>query len=409
MSAPVTTRPFAYNAGGTISGTEQVGSLAIGTTQQDYSLNPGGVTWWNGPDENIGYVIAYPDSSGTHPTEIPGVTASLGFIRSSAKTDESFLSLFNSSFNQSLNDPAAAKLWLNNNGFWTSYGTGEGVYYLAAVYFPAVDPGLITFPDHSDSTGSTNPNLVGVITGSHSVQMYINVFDSAGNDNSIQFGSLVNNQGTLTLTQGSNYVTYAFTNTAFIVDNFGGGSSILIADNGYSTTPGSISVLKPATSDFTTTDPITVSSTNTPDSYKFTINSSMLDGLASAGNSQYGSANGTTGFTISNQRNTLPDGVYGTLNDFSGIESAYSAAGATTGYQGYIVQAQWGPGSTYPEGLAKISYNSGSHQFFVTAVDSANNIFTQQNTNNGANLVGTFNFPATFTFITPLIQKSDWC
>jgi len=407
MSAPHTNRTFAYNPGAPISGTTQIGDLAVGTSAQDYSTNPGGVTWWMGPYEESAYIIAYPDPTGTHSAEGHTTSSYLGFWADKTKTDEGFLALIKDKLGETFGNTADAKTWLTNNGYWTSYGLGA--YYLAAAYYPAIDPGLITFPDHSNSTGSTNPNLVGVITGSNAVQMYINVSDSGNNDNSAFFGSLVNNQGTLTLTQGSNYVTYAFTNTAFIIDNFGSGPYMLIADNEYSTTPGSITVLKPATSDFNTTDPITISSTNTPDSYKFTINSSMLNGLASAGQAQYGSANGTTGFTIANQRNTLPDGVYGYLNDFSGIESAYAAAGATTGYQGYIVQVQWGPGSTYPEGLAKIAYEPSGHQFLVTAVDSADNTFTQQNTNNGANLVGTFNFPATFTFITPLIHKSDWC
>lgn len=69
-----TTRPFAYNPGWPsytpISGTEQVQNLAIGTSNQDYSTNPGGATWWNGPDEDLGYVIAYSQPDGLHPTSI---------------------------------------------------------------------------------------------------------------------------------------------------------------------------------------------------------------------------------------------------------------------------------------------------------------------------------------------------
>ena len=55
-----TTTPLAYNTGSTIAGTTQVGSLAVGTTDQDYSVSPGGVTWWMGPDEDLGYVIGVP-------------------------------------------------------------------------------------------------------------------------------------------------------------------------------------------------------------------------------------------------------------------------------------------------------------------------------------------------------------
>lgn len=41
------TRVFAFNSGTTISGTTQVGNIAIGTSPMDYSGNPGvgGVQW----------------------------------------------------------------------------------------------------------------------------------------------------------------------------------------------------------------------------------------------------------------------------------------------------------------------------------------------------------------------------
>ena len=66
------TTPLAYNPSASpIAGTTQVGSLAVGTTDQDYSLSPGGVTWWMGPEESDGYVIAVPVSGNTQPTQIP--------------------------------------------------------------------------------------------------------------------------------------------------------------------------------------------------------------------------------------------------------------------------------------------------------------------------------------------------
>jgi len=37
-----TTRPFAYNTGSTIDGTTQIGNIAIGVSDQDYSQDPGG-------------------------------------------------------------------------------------------------------------------------------------------------------------------------------------------------------------------------------------------------------------------------------------------------------------------------------------------------------------------------------
>lgn len=51
-----TTRPFAYNLGSPIGGTEQLGNLAIGTPTSGFTESP---KFWNGPDEDLGYVIAH--------------------------------------------------------------------------------------------------------------------------------------------------------------------------------------------------------------------------------------------------------------------------------------------------------------------------------------------------------------
>ena len=111
-------RPFAYNPGTSIPGTEQVGSLSIGAPTSGFTNNP---QYWNGPDEELGYVIAQSVSGNTQPTEIPGVFASLGFFRSTDLTEESFITLSETIAGQSFASGADAKTWLNNNGYWTSY------------------------------------------------------------------------------------------------------------------------------------------------------------------------------------------------------------------------------------------------------------------------------------------------
>lgn len=117
-----TTRPFAYNTGSTISGTDQVGDLAIGNTNIRYDLDIGGVKWWMGPDEDLGYVIAHqtPDGSQPNPLLIP---AYLGFWRSNTKTDGSFIDLANWVANgqETFTDATTASIWLTNNGYWNSY------------------------------------------------------------------------------------------------------------------------------------------------------------------------------------------------------------------------------------------------------------------------------------------------
>ena len=116
-----TARPFAYNTGTSITGTTQTGDLAIGVLDEPYSDNYGGVIWWNGPDEELGYVIAVPVSSNTQPTPIPGVFASVGFYRSADLAENSFVELTNTVFGQNFTNGTDCKTWLNDNGYWTSF------------------------------------------------------------------------------------------------------------------------------------------------------------------------------------------------------------------------------------------------------------------------------------------------
>lgn len=119
-----TTRPFAYNTGSTINGTEQVGDLAIGVEALRYDENVGGVKWWMGPDEDLGYVIAHPTIDGNQPNPVL-IDAYLGFWRSKFLTEESFVNLVNSIPPRVGQVPFTsgfeAKMWLNSNGYWTSY------------------------------------------------------------------------------------------------------------------------------------------------------------------------------------------------------------------------------------------------------------------------------------------------
>jgi hypothetical protein len=65
-----TSKSFAYNSGSPIAGTNQVGDLAISLDQLDYTTSPGGVQWWQGPDEDLGYVIAHTVPNDTQPTPV---------------------------------------------------------------------------------------------------------------------------------------------------------------------------------------------------------------------------------------------------------------------------------------------------------------------------------------------------
>ena len=113
----VTNRLFTYSAT-PIPGASQSGNLAISTTYIP------GYTWWGGPDENLGYVIAHTDTSPGRTERNKGAAISgntVGFWRTATQSDSSFLSLFNGLFNQNYATASAAANWLNSNGYWTSW------------------------------------------------------------------------------------------------------------------------------------------------------------------------------------------------------------------------------------------------------------------------------------------------
>ena len=66
----VASRPFAYNTGAPISGTTQVGYLAVGTP--DIGFEDTGLQWWNGPGEGSGYIIAKPVPLNNQDTPVTG-------------------------------------------------------------------------------------------------------------------------------------------------------------------------------------------------------------------------------------------------------------------------------------------------------------------------------------------------
>jgi len=119
----VTARPFAYNSGSLIPGTEQVGDLSIGYPISGFTNNP---QYWNGPNEELGYVIARAVSGNTQPTPLSGVTASVGFFRTAGFNDSSFIQLSEYisrkySTPQTFSSATEASIWLTNNGFWNSF------------------------------------------------------------------------------------------------------------------------------------------------------------------------------------------------------------------------------------------------------------------------------------------------
>jgi hypothetical protein len=125
-----TSNSFAYNTGSPIDGTTQVGDLSVGIPTSGYTDTP---QYWNGPDQDLGYVVAKPVSGNTQPTPVFGITASVGFWGTKNMTnplsDETFIQLSEYVANkndtpQTFTAATEASSWLTANGYWNSYGAG---------------------------------------------------------------------------------------------------------------------------------------------------------------------------------------------------------------------------------------------------------------------------------------------
>jgi len=216
-----TSRPFAYNIGATLSGTLQIGDIAIGVESLPYTDNYGGVRWWNGPDEDLGYVIARPQPSGNQPNP-DSASASVRFFRTKVKTEQSYLELIQRQFGQNFGTGSVAHNWLQQNGYWSSYPvtstlgtidnpavsaqaiyedgqTTSGWYYIQTstmnspkeVYCNMEDEGggwmLITYnPTNTVTTGNAYPNNWSYTSGSFSSKFNVDVQDLWYNNGSYQ-------------------------------------------------------------------------------------------------------------------------------------------------------------------------------------------------------------------------------
>jgi hypothetical protein len=314
---------------------------------------------------------------------------------------------------------------------------GSGQWYLATGpfgYQPAWNDNVISWPMNTGNYGSfygtIDPNE---ILGNSNAGIYINIIDSIGTIRYDLLSALVGRTGTITFRQGGNHITFGFTPGTFN-DNtnmygsisWGIGSSQLLTlistsnttftgyeYGDYNMSGGPITYIG---SGIAPNNSELVTITYTTDAPSFTLTSNMFDRMGSYG-SACGAAQGEfinfTGLTITQASNLLC-GAYAQLSDYTAIQNAFTAAGATTDYSGYICDVTWGPGSTVPYGIAKVSYNTysgNSHQIEIVTVDPSDLNYSNNdnNPNLGTSLVGTFNFPATFTFRTPLDNKGGWC
>jgi len=119
---------FSYTSS-IVPGCEQIGSMSVSLETTDtvgFSVGNMGNAY-HGPDEDLGYVIAYSSPRGTR-THLRGTALApdaVGFIRSSVKTYSSFVSLVNDrlggTYSYDSIGAMVAKYRLNINGYWTSF------------------------------------------------------------------------------------------------------------------------------------------------------------------------------------------------------------------------------------------------------------------------------------------------
>jgi len=304
-----TTTPLAYNPSlSPISGTTQVGQLAVGTTNQDYSISPGGVTWWMGPDEDLGYVIAVPVSGNTQPTQIPGVFASVGFFRSEDLTDNSFIGIAEYVANeygspQTFTSASDASDWLTNNGFWNTFipvtptptptngvtqtptntptntptptltstntptpsptntptpttspipVTGFGYNLVVLPYAPPTSGNTIfpTFANPSLNSGTTNPNTFNV-NG-----VYWNAIDNLSVNRTSYYSGMTGTSVTAYFTQNGDTAIYSGSSTAFTFEGPTGQQSFNYDPNAR---PGQLTLIQSASTNFVTGQTVNIS------------------------------------------------------------------------------------------------------------------------------------------------------
>ena len=140
------------------------------------------------------------------------------------------------------------------NGSVAPFTTLDGVWYLSDVYIQPVVNGAICFPDHLNSVAVLNPNLVGQVLPTSSVMLYINSNNFAGDAQPL-LAAMAGANGRITLTQGTNIVTYSFTSAS--ISDVG---LMIYHDWLYgSNVAGTLNVVDASANDFNTTDPITIS------------------------------------------------------------------------------------------------------------------------------------------------------
>lgn len=127
-----TSRPFAFNINRiNISGTYNIGDLCVINSPINFNSPPGGLSIWNGPDEELGYCIGKSVTTLNQPTPI-GDVGNVGFWRTNGFSDSAFLNLVNRITGQNFVNTPTACAYLDSNGYWTSYNDLSIYYFVVS-------------------------------------------------------------------------------------------------------------------------------------------------------------------------------------------------------------------------------------------------------------------------------------
>lgn len=233
-----TITPIAFYTGSTIPGTTQIGNLSIGDTDQDYGIVGvnNGITYWATPDQNNGYVIAHDDLSASHTgntvvggfqIKVPG--QKLGFWRSDFLSENSFVDLTNTLFNQNFTAGTQCNTYLNANGMWSSYV--DTYHYNPAVFLPwpassasyTLYNGGFTNPDDGASSSPITLPTTFETNNQASNQLYLSTngyFTIGTPDNGILGGPTNPNPATMAANPGDNWLQPGLTNSDGTVQNW---------------------------------------------------------------------------------------------------------------------------------------------------------------------------------------------
>jgi hypothetical protein len=465
-----TATPFAYNTGGTIPGTQQVGNLSVGVPTSGFTSSP---QYWNGPDESTGYVIAAPVSGNTQPTflinaaptglltmssvyrggdislsnsgrtayqqfgyqqsvlgnTIIGTTAKVMFSVTCAlanppvSPNSHFIGIGTTSMNYQGNPYGG---YPGNDGYSMGYGSDGNIWYNGSIQ----TGGLQTWG---------NSDVIDIVIDNSINAMWVRVNGGYWNNNDSAdpaantFGIEIiggpfypvicpGYEGTMTIEYIAAYgVPTGYTLLGSnVTASVGFYQTQTISDSEFINLSQSVSSTYGNPQTFTTASDASswLTSNGFWNSYgnlaSFTLSPSDFTSGSPIYQNTFGvGTNGVDGFVNTAPQGNFYEGYFGnglTAGAISTISAAVTAAGLDPNNQtGYIWSVTWGAGSSISTGYVKFGYYAPGGYFDIQTVDPSDADWQIPGVNNGTSLVGTFLFPATFTIYNPLTNKGGWC